>query len=126
MTNREAHEEAAGMGLDNSFFRISGIDPDAEYRNIPLNAPNTPGAEITRDGPYHQVSHNFGHPGATTDDGKHGAANCRKCKPAKIADPAHVCDGPRQGLYVFCADHCPKCIEFRRKSVISAPVFHAE
>ena len=32
MTNREAHEEAAGMGLEESFFRISGIDPKAEYR----------------------------------------------------------------------------------------------
>jgi hypothetical protein len=31
MTNREAHEEASGMGLDDSFFLVSGIDPDAEY-----------------------------------------------------------------------------------------------
>jgi hypothetical protein len=31
MTNREAHEEAAGMGLDGSFFAINKIDPDAEY-----------------------------------------------------------------------------------------------
>lgn len=30
-TNREAHEEAAGMGLCNEFFTISGIDPDALY-----------------------------------------------------------------------------------------------
>jgi hypothetical protein len=28
MTNKEAHELAAGMGLDNMFFRINGIDPD--------------------------------------------------------------------------------------------------
>lgn len=31
MTNREAHEEAAGMNLSDSFFAISGIDPNAEY-----------------------------------------------------------------------------------------------
>ena len=31
MTNREAHEEAAGMGLDDMFFTFNGIDPDAEY-----------------------------------------------------------------------------------------------
>jgi len=31
MTNREAHEEAAGMNLDNIFFACLGIDPDAEY-----------------------------------------------------------------------------------------------
>lgn len=31
MTNREAHEEAAGYNLDDSFFRMNGIDPDAEY-----------------------------------------------------------------------------------------------
>jgi hypothetical protein len=31
MTNREAHEEASGMGLEDSFFRMNGIDPDAEY-----------------------------------------------------------------------------------------------
>ena len=35
ITNREAHEEAAGMNLDYTFFKISGIDPDALY------APNT-------------------------------------------------------------------------------------
>lgn len=31
-TNRQAHEEAAGMGLDNLFFWINGINPDAEYK----------------------------------------------------------------------------------------------
>lgn len=30
-TNREAHEEAAGMGLDGSFFAVNGIDPNAPY-----------------------------------------------------------------------------------------------
>lgn len=30
MTNREAHEKAAGMALDESFFRFNGINPDAE------------------------------------------------------------------------------------------------
>ena len=33
MTNREAHEEAAGMNLDDMFFRLNGIDPDAEHIN---------------------------------------------------------------------------------------------
>jgi hypothetical protein len=32
MTNREAHEEAAGMGLDDMFFRFNKIDPDALMR----------------------------------------------------------------------------------------------
>jgi hypothetical protein len=32
MTNREAHEEAAGMGLCNEFFIFNRIDPDAEYK----------------------------------------------------------------------------------------------
>jgi len=32
MTNREAHEEAAGMNLDPSFFTFNNIDPDAEYQ----------------------------------------------------------------------------------------------
>jgi len=31
MTNREAHEQAAGMGLEESFFRFNGIDPEGEY-----------------------------------------------------------------------------------------------
>lgn len=30
MTNREAHEEAAGMGLCESFFIYNNIDPNAE------------------------------------------------------------------------------------------------
>lgn len=34
MTNREAHEEAASMGLDDMFFRMNGIDPNAEYKEI--------------------------------------------------------------------------------------------
>lgn len=32
-TNRQAHEEAAGMALENAFFFINGIDPDAEYKD---------------------------------------------------------------------------------------------
>lgn len=31
MTNREAHEQAAGMPLEPMFFSRNGIDPDAEY-----------------------------------------------------------------------------------------------
>lgn len=31
MTNREAHEEAAGMPLDDIFFKVNRINPDAEY-----------------------------------------------------------------------------------------------
>jgi hypothetical protein len=34
MINREAHEDAAGMNLDNEFFNFNGIDPNAEY--VPL------------------------------------------------------------------------------------------
>lgn len=30
MTNREAHEKAAGMSLDAIFFSYNNIDPDAE------------------------------------------------------------------------------------------------
>jgi hypothetical protein len=29
ITYRMLHEEAAGMGLDPIFFRLSGVDPDA-------------------------------------------------------------------------------------------------
>jgi hypothetical protein len=32
MTNRQAYEEAAGMGLDPMFFEFNNIDPDAEYK----------------------------------------------------------------------------------------------
>ena len=32
-TNREAHEEAAGMGIEPMFFRISGINPDERTGN---------------------------------------------------------------------------------------------
>lgn len=38
MTNREAHEEAAGMGLDDMFFRFNKIDPDAESSEKNLSA----------------------------------------------------------------------------------------
>lgn len=31
MTNREAHEEAAGMPLSDIFFKVNRINPDAEY-----------------------------------------------------------------------------------------------
>lgn len=31
LTNRMVHEEASGMGLDESFFSTSGIDPNAEF-----------------------------------------------------------------------------------------------
>ena len=37
MTNREAHEKAAGMGLDDMFFTFNGIDPDAECEEEPEN-----------------------------------------------------------------------------------------
>ena len=36
-TNREAHEEAAGMGLCPEFFRMNKIDPDAPYQAQDLN-----------------------------------------------------------------------------------------
>jgi hypothetical protein len=39
MTNREAHEEAAGMPLDSSFFAINGIDPNTEYVDVPAEDP---------------------------------------------------------------------------------------
>jgi len=31
LTNREAHEEAAGMALEPLFFALNKIAPDAEY-----------------------------------------------------------------------------------------------
>ncbi len=37
MTNRQAHEEAAGYNLDDWFFRYNGIDPNAEC-DAPGNA----------------------------------------------------------------------------------------
>ena len=36
MTNREAHEAAAGINLDDMFFRMNGIDPDAEAGPEPV------------------------------------------------------------------------------------------
>jgi len=36
MTNREAHEEAAGMGLEDAFFRFNKIDPDAPAERTAL------------------------------------------------------------------------------------------
>lgn len=36
MTNREAHEEAAGMGLEEAFFRFNKIDPDAPAERVAL------------------------------------------------------------------------------------------
>ena len=41
MTNREAHEDAAGMGLDDLFFRLNDIDPNAEYQTASTCAPST-------------------------------------------------------------------------------------
>jgi hypothetical protein len=38
MTNREAHEEAAGMNLDARFFTFNNIDPNAEYAEERLSA----------------------------------------------------------------------------------------
>jgi hypothetical protein len=32
MTNREAYEQAAGIGLDDAFFSFNGIDPNAYYQ----------------------------------------------------------------------------------------------
>ena len=32
MTNREAHEQAAGMPLEDLFFILNKIDPDAEFK----------------------------------------------------------------------------------------------
>ena len=32
MTNREAYEQSAGMGLDDLFFIYNDIDTDAEYK----------------------------------------------------------------------------------------------
>jgi hypothetical protein len=31
---RQAHEEAAGMGLCDEFFVLNGIDPDAPYTPV--------------------------------------------------------------------------------------------
>lgn len=41
MTNREAHEEAAGMGLCSEFFVINNLDPDAPYAGQEPTTPQT-------------------------------------------------------------------------------------
>lgn len=41
MTNREAHEAAAGIPLDPLFFAVSGIDPDAAADELPAVKPDT-------------------------------------------------------------------------------------
>lgn len=80
-----------------------------------MEAPDTPGKKITREGPYHSVSRWIGASGriytGTADAGDHTPAKCRKCK--IVANPAHVCDGPRGGLQVWCSEHCPACVVFR-------------
>ena len=40
MTNREAHEEAAGMNLCREFFIFNNIDPDAEYIKEDIEYPD--------------------------------------------------------------------------------------
>ena len=46
ITNRMAHEEAAGMNLDDLFFRRSNIDPDAIYEpNSLLDRSSLPNTE---------------------------------------------------------------------------------
>lgn len=42
MTNRQAHEEAAGMNLDDAFFISNGINPDAEYVAYSLSISQIP------------------------------------------------------------------------------------
>ena len=75
-----------------------------------MNAPNTPPGEIKNDAPYHMA-------GKGTVAGKdYKPENCRTCKPKKAAEPAHVCDGPRNSLRVFCAEHCPYCVKFRKEN----------
>lgn len=74
-----------------------------------MNAPNTRSQDIGRGAPYHNAGM------GTVDSGDHTAALCRRCK--TVADPAHVCDGPRDSLSVFCAAHCPKCTAFRAELV---------
>lgn len=80
-----------------------------------MEAPDTPGKQITRFGPYHSVSRWTGATGrvytSTVDSGDHTPSKCQKCK--IIANPAHVCDGPRGSLQVWCTEHCPECLAFR-------------
>ena len=33
MTNREAYEKAAGMNLNDLFFKLYNIDPDEEWKS---------------------------------------------------------------------------------------------
>lgn len=46
-SNRAAHEDAAGMGLEPSFFAMNGIDPDAPYIDEP---PRRGDLVLTHDG----------------------------------------------------------------------------
>lgn len=71
-----------------------------------MNAPNTHGCEITREGPYHNITK------GTVDCGDHSPARCRKCK--AIPDNSHVVNGPRDSLRVFCDAHCPTCLALRK------------
>ena len=62
MTNREYHEEAAGMALDNLFFIYNDIDPDADF--IPPNPKFTGGEALRSDellgGPNRSNDHVLG------------------------------------------------------------------
>jgi hypothetical protein len=80
-----------------------------------VNAPNTPGAEITLAGPYHNVQGGSGL-ASTVSAGDYTAAKCRKCK--VVAAPAHVTDAGKTGaLAVWCENHCPTCVAFRKRQV---------
>lgn len=71
-----------------------------------MDAPNTLRGEITRDGPYHMAGPD------TVSCGDYKAATCRQC--GVVANPAHVSDGPKESLLVYCPVHCPKCIRYRQ------------
>lgn len=77
-----------------------------------ITAPNTPGREITREGPYHNITR-----GTVSSSSDHSPSHCRRCKMIPDYDKheySHVVNGPGCSLRVFCEEHCPTCVEFKK------------
>lgn len=72
-------------------------------------APNTPGHEITRTGPYHNVTR-----GTVSSNSDHTPVRCRKCKKIpEYPETSHVVNGPRDSLRVFCEAHYQTCLAYK-------------
>lgn len=77
-TNRQLHEEAAGMNLDDNFFLVNGIDPDA-----------VPESEKVVE--YHNVQNEYGFPQMVDEENRPVCASCHSCV-LPNRDQGTICD----------------------------------